>query len=344
MASHVHFPKHVKRLTGLSLSILVSFAAACAGGPDWTAEERLDEEVEQEEGLELLERLSVDDLNANLTPGIPTVDLNFYITAGRWTTWERMSNAVERAREIYGAVGVQLRVASVVRLDVPESWQVLDADVLDEPTVVEFKESDLYRHQDDIHRRLAPRTESIFRSIMETYDTSLGPAHRALHIVTLDSVPLSYYKRVEDAWELSSTGTSGLSFPPYMFAERIPQDMRGIITMSSTGGRTLAHELGHNLMNVSHEGVGVCPTFATNGDGLMLYGNSVTIPAGPEGRYQVERLHLSPFVYREDAGTRIYNEEFLDGGRYNDPIYGEFSIDPPCGSPDMEMEEPVGPR
>ena len=71
---------------------------------------------------------------------------------------------------------------------------------------------------------MAPRTRSIFEAILAHYpEAETGvPAARALHVVTIDSVPLAYYEWTGSEWNLSSVGTGGLSFPPYMFADRIP--------------------------------------------------------------------------------------------------------------------------
>ena len=109
-----------------------------------------------------------------------------------------------------------------------------------------------------------------------------------------------------------------------MYADRIPTRLRGAITLSSekVDGRTLAHELGHKLINVSHEGVGKGPRGEQWGsEDLMLYGEGTRIPSGREGRYQLERLLRSPFLYRTRRGERCYNPAFAEGGHYWDPIY-----------------------
>lgn len=295
--------------------------------------------------IDILEVFDVSALNEGLDPSAPTVDLNFYLTDEGRASWDRMQNAVEGARDIYAQAGVQVRVGSARAIHVPSEWQTLEPSVLDEPTVVEYRESDLYRHQDDVNRRLASRTEAIFDAVVSLYDEDeVGvPARNALHIVSLNTVPIAFYEWTGEEWLLKTAGTSGLSFPPYMFADRMPEHLRGIITMSGSGTKTLAHEMGHNLMNISHEGVGVCPAFATHGDDLMLYGSGTRIPAGLEGRWQQERLHLSPFLYYMADGERVFDNEFLDGGRYFDRLYGEFAIDPPCGTPESEDAPDEGP-
>ena len=48
--------------------------------------------------------------------------------------------------------------------------------------------------------------------------------------------------------------------------------------------------------------------------------------AGRSGRFQKERLHLSPFVYRQKGLRKVYNPDFQAHGHYRDPIYGNFYI------------------
>ena len=80
-------------------------------------------------------------------------------------------------------------------------------------------------------------------------------------------------------------------------------------------------------MNVSHEYKTTNPgheVFAEGG--LMLYGDGEDITSGKEGRYHLERLYLSPFLYRLKDGVKIWNEDYKEGGHYYDPIYGDKVI------------------
>lgn len=320
------------------LLALFLFACSSDGHNDGPSPDRGDEVSPSD--ITLLERFEVSSLNQDLDPATPTVDLNFYITKGSGSTWARLENAVLGARDIYEKVGVQIRVGSAIYIDVPSDWQKLDPSILDEPSTTEFVGTDLYRQQDEMQRRLAPRTEAIFDAILSFYEEEKTgvPIENALHIATIDNAPISFYDFENGEWNLGSVGTSALSFPPYMFAERMPLHMRGIITMSSQGAWTLAHEMGHNMINISHEGIGQCPAFAVQGDDLMLYGGGTRIPSGLEGRWQQERLQLSPFLYTVVDGERVFENEFLDGGRYHDPLYGRFMFDVPCSPPDADDE------
>ncbi len=55
----------------------------------------------------------------------------------------------------------------------------------------------------------------------------------------------------------------------------------------------------------------------------MLYGNGEDIPSGAEGRWHLERLLMSPFIYRSTKqGDKVWNDDYLEGGHYYDPLYG----------------------
>ena len=102
--------------------------------------------------------------------------------------------------------------------------------------------------------------------------------------------------------------------------------------------RTIAHELGHKLINVSHEYRDIDPVHKVNAEGgLMLYGNGSSIEVGEKGRLHKERLHLPPFLYRERKdGKKVWNQDYAEGGHYYDPIYGDFAVKfsaPPAANP-----------
>lgn len=280
----------------------------------------------------VLEVYDVDPLNEGLDPTVPTADVAFYLTEGGRIQWSSMLRGIDNAREVFGVVGVQLKVVYAVKLAVPENWQRLDASLLSEPrSGPEQREIDLYAHLDEEAAVLTDRNTQIFDAMVRQFpaeELGLDPAN-TVHILNLSSVPLSYYEYEDGEWVLDTVGTGGLSFPPYMHGDRIPRHLRGAITMSGPG--PLAHELGHKLINVSHEGVGACPAFEAYGDDLMLYGSGSRIPAGADGRWQVERLHVSPFVYRVEDQAATFNRDFIEGGRYADPIYGTYVVDPVCG-------------
>ncbi len=79
------------------------------------------------------------------------------------------------------------------------------------------------------------------------------------------------------------------------------------------------------MINVGHEYREIDPQNEVYGEGgLMVYGDGMEIPSGADGRWHLERLHLSPFLYRlKEDGTKMWNPDYQEGGHYYDPIYGE---------------------
>ena len=177
-----------------------------------------------------------------------------------------------------------------------------------------------------------PTTHAInaFRSIVEKDINN----SRTIYLIALQDVFYPYLTLAEGRnWMMKTVRTGGLSFPSYSYIDQIPKDLRGIITITnlSTEDRyrkTIAHELGHKLINVSHEYNGINPGFEVFDEGgLMLYGSGEDIPSGKEGRWHLERLQLSPYLYMVDeSGNKIWNGDYKEAGHYYDPIYDNYVI------------------
>jgi hypothetical protein len=169
-----------------------------------------------------------------------------------------------------------------------------------------------------------------FRSIIEEDINN----SRTIYLIALQDVFYPYLTLAEGRnWMMKTVRTGGLSFPSYSYIDQIPKDLRGIITITnlSTEDRyrkTIAHELGHKLINVSHEYNDINPGFEVFAEGgLMLYGSGEDIPTGKEGRWHLERLLLSPYLYKVDErGNKIWNNDYKEAGHYYDPIYDNYVI------------------
>ena len=322
-----------------AVRVVAVFLAACGGGSgEQVAGDAASPDASLAGEVELLETLDVSAFNQAWDETQPTVDIAFYVTEGGPIGWDQLAPTIETAQEIFAGVGVQLRVTSAVRIAVPDEWQTLDVELSEPPTTPEYLETDLYAHLNEIQTRLPRRNIDILNAILAQYPTQDHGVGRedTVHVVTLNEVPISYFEWTGTTFQEGVVPTGALSFPPYVHADRIPRAMRGVITYSrspsilSPIGRVLAHELGHKLINVSHEGIGVCPSFEADGDDLMLYGGGTRIPAEAEGRYQRERLALSPFLYTLQGGVANFANRYQDGGIYRDRLYGSLAIDPPC--------------
>ncbi|NJO12852.1 MAG: hypothetical protein HC872_04625 [Gammaproteobacteria bacterium] len=174
---------------------------------------------------------------------------------------------------------------------------------------------------------LAPEARRAFEAIIEPHENN----DRTVYLVVLQNVFMSFFERIDErTWEVRTISTGGLSFPSYTYRD-IPRRLRGVITIDKDEPlkRIVAHELGHKLMNVSHEYRQIDPQHEVRAEGgLMLYGAGTDIAPGAEGRWHRERLHLSPYLYRQAAdGTRQWNPDYREGGHYYDPIYGDKVVE-----------------
>ena len=154
---------------------------------------------------------------------------------------------------------------------------------------------------------------------------------RTIYLVALQDVIFPFLELSEGRnWTIKMVRTGGLSFPTYSYYNTMPSALRGVITITNLSTparaqRTIAHEIGHKAINVSHEYKSTNPAHEVFAEGgLMLYGKGEDIPSGVEGRWHLERLQMSPFVYRlRSDGSKQWNPEYKDGGHYYDPLYGD---------------------
>lgn len=281
-------------------------------------------------------------LNADLEAGAPTVDVGIYLPSNfdpafDLVTAERMLGSFAAAKEIYRPADVQLRLLFVRTGDVDP--RILSLQSNETPGVPNGGYVNMYEHNRRHPSRPTPRAVAAFESIVEPAPDN----HRTVYLVALQDVFYPFLEVAEGRnWRVRSVRTGGLSFPAYSYVNTLPSRLRGVITITNLQRpdrwrRTVAHEIGHKVMNVSHEYRDTDPGHEVYADGgLMLYGDGEEIPSGAAGRWHLERLHRSPFVYVEhDDGTREWNPDYVEGGHYYDPIYGEYVVHfdgtPPIG-------------
>lgn len=273
----------------------------------------------------------VERINSGLRPGEPTVDIGVYLpdnldpAFAKTFSLDRFLEEFGTAQQIFATAGVQLRLAWVKTGTIdPQFLDIQSNDMVgDTPS---GRRVNMY--VDSVRQRssLAPEARAAFESIVERHEH----ASRTVHVVILQDVFMSFFERIDDrTYEPRTITTGGLSFPTYSYRD-LPTHLRGVITVTrnDTAERLLAHELGHKLLNVSHEYRDTEPQHEVRAEGgLMLYGRGTDIPSGAAGRWHRERLHLSPFVYRVDAdGKRIWNADYVEGGHYYDPVYGDHVV------------------
>ncbi len=271
---------------------------------------------------------TVHEVNGDIRAGLPTVDVGIYFpdNLDEAFTNEYSLDILIRdfvdAKAIFEVAGVQLNLLWIKTGTIDPSFLEIQANTLNSTTPGGFYVN-MYRDSVRQDSGLTREAGEAFDSIIEVDRDN----HRTVYLVVLQSVFMSFYEQLDErTWEARNITTGGLSFPGYSYPD-MPRRLRGAITVNKTYPvrSVVAHELGHKLMNVSHEYRDVDPQHEVRAEGgLMLYGSGTDILSGAEGRWHRERLHLSPFVYVESSdGARRWNPDYEEGGHYYDPIYGD---------------------
>ncbi len=277
-----------------------------------------------------VESMGVAALNNDLTAGVPTMDLAVYFPSNvdpafKKVTLDRLMGGIAAAKEIYRRAGVQINLLWVKTGEVNPAHLAIQANEV--PGVPETEYVNVYQHLKRHPARPTAPALDAFRSIVEPHKDNA----RTIYLVVLEDVFFPFLTVSEGRnWTMKTVRTGGLSFATYAYVNTLPAAFRGIITISNLTRpdryrRTVAHEIGHKVMNVSHEYMTTSPGHEVYADGgLMLYGKGEDIPSGAAGRWHLERLHLSPFLYRRAAnGEKLWNVDYKEGGHYYDPLYGD---------------------
>jgi hypothetical protein len=279
----------------------------------------------------ITDSLPVASLNIDRVPGRPIADVGIYLLdteSPRYSQRMDPDEVLRRfalAKQVFADVGVELnlRFLRFVRLD-PEVLEI-PANVMAGTPGAEVQ--GLYDKSRQQRSTLSPQAEAAFEAIIEP-DTLND---RTVYLVGMEDVLMAWYEREPDgSWTLRSDPTNALSFPSYTLEDRISRRLRGVITVQNIfhSQKILAHEIGHKLINVSHEYRDIAPEHEVEAEGgLMVYGEGTEIAAGLEGRWHLERLLRSPYLYRIEAeGRRAYNADYEEHGHYADPIYGDLVV------------------
>lgn len=280
-----------------------------------------------------LQSIDLQRVNQDLLPERPTVDIAIYLAEAADEPHPYASESDDlvesflEAKQIYSAVGVQLRLISMEQVRVPEAMLSLQANTINGHASP--SEYNAYLGYQREQWSLTQEATTAFTAIIPEHPANAD----TISLIYLKQVQMACFDREGDPESptINTLSTGGLSLPPYLLEDRIPRRLRGAITIcrrSGQHGRLIAHELGHKLINVSHEYKQISPQFEVRGEGgLMLYGSGTDIPGEKTGRWHRERLHLSPFLYRRDAdGTFRRNRDYISTGHYYDPLYGNYVI------------------
>lgn len=318
----------MKNLISLTVVALIVFNA-CS---DEKAEHVKETGVDRVEWSEV-DSIDVDEFNNDLEPGKLTMDVGVYFPSNLdesfdKVTMSRMMESLQAAKDIYAPTDVQINLLWVKTGEIDPSYLAIQANEV--PGIPNTEYTNLYEHSYRNPAKLTEETKQAFESIIEPAPNN----DRTIYLVVLQDVFYPFLTVSEGRnWMMKTVRTGGLSFPTYSYPGTIPDEHRGVITITNLDRpdrfrRTIAHEIGHKAINVSHEYKDISPQHEVYAEGgLMVYGQGEEILSGEEGRWHVERLHLSPFLYRmNEDGSKEWNSDYEENGHYYDPIYGDYVI------------------
>jgi hypothetical protein len=271
--------------------------------------------------------------NKGLEPGKLTMDVAIYVPSNfdpgfKKVSVEQMVEGLRAAKEIYRPTGVQIRLVSVKTGAIDPRFLAIQSNEI--PRVPDTEYVNSYVGSQRHPTEPTQMALSAFKTMVEPAKDS----DRTIYLIALQDVIFPFTELAEGRnWTIKMVRTGGLSFPGYSYHGTLPRELRGVITITNLSTpnrarRTIAHEIGHKVMNVSHEYKTTDPAHEVYAEGgLMLYGKGEDIPSGAEGRWHLERLKLSPFLYRLGAdGRKQWNPDYKEGGHYYDPLYGDMVV------------------
>jgi len=268
--------------------------------------------------------------NKDLVAGKPTMDVVIYVPSNfdpsfKKVSVQQMLDGVRSAKEIYRPAGVQINLLAVKTGVVDPRFLAIQANEI--PRVPDTEYLNSYESNRRHPTELTDMARSAFQSMIEPGRDN----DRTIYLIALQDVIMPFLELSEGRnWTIKMVRTGGLSFPSYSYYDTIPRAYRGVITITNLSTpnrarRTIAHEIGHKVMNVSHEYKTTDPAHEVYAEGgLMLYGAGEDIPSGAAGRWHLERLLMSPYLYRlGPGGKKQWNPDYKEGGHYYDALYGE---------------------
>ena len=202
------------------------------------------------EPAEVIQEHDIAGLNKPLEENVPTVDIVMFHSNNTEVTWAQLREEFTTADEIFRSYGVQLHLERAFEVAFPPSWQgMASGEGTNVPT--DEMELDFYELMDYEQEVLPESLEAILNVFIPEEE---GSEH-TIFVIPFSGLTVSWYERDENnAWARVTSPTSAISFPPYLFADRVPKHLRGVISFqrSHANRRVLAHELGHILNFEEH--------------------------------------------------------------------------------------------
>ena len=202
--------------------------------------------------------IDIADFNKDLEPGKPTVDVAVYFPSNfdpafKKVTLARMIEGIQAAKAIYKPTGVQINLLWVKTGELNTEYFSIQANEV--PGIPETEYANTYVNMRRHPSELPKRTIDAFSSIIEPDEHN----SKTIYLIALQDVFYPFLEVSEGRnWMIKMVRTGGMSFPGYSYCNTLPDNFRGIITITNLVRpdryrRTVAHEIGHKVMNVGHE-------------------------------------------------------------------------------------------
>ena len=256
------------------------------------------------------------------------VDVVIIHVEGSTIDWKDLKKQFQVAHKTFKRQGVMLNLIKAIKVKTPRHWHKIN---IDEVNGTQETGLDFYKTIEKKKKKLSKKATKHFSHLIQDFENK----DRTIFLLTLNEISMGILEKNEgrDTYRVKNFKVGGYSFPSYIYQDRIPSHLRGVITLGrkSKTNSIMAHELAHKLINASHEGGSSCPKFSgTKIPGILGYTGSTQILSGVEGRFHGERLRKSPFVYQIKNDKKVWNTDYQKDGVYSDPIYGKYIMTPVC--------------
>ena len=180
-----------------------------------------------------VESVNVDEINSDIEIGNPTIDIGIYFPSNldpsfKKVTLDQLVSGFKSAKEIYKPTSVQLNLLWVKTGVIDKKFLSIQANKT--PGIPRTEYVNMYQHMQRHPSVLTDEAVMAFQSFIEPSSTS----NRTIYLVVLQDVFFPFLDISEGRnWMIKTVRTGGLSFPTYSYLNNIPEEHRGVITITN---------------------------------------------------------------------------------------------------------------
>jgi hypothetical protein len=179
-----------------------------------------------------------------LEEGKKYVDVTIVNHTNSGTEWKSLKKSFDRANKIFSANGIGLNLVDAIEVRIPQGSHSITSNEIE--GILNEKE-EFYKSIELKKYSVHPRALKVYSGILN----NLNPNQNMIYLIVFKNVLMKILIRDSSGNVVKKNFSTGaFSNPPYMFTNRIPKEMRGVIGLGPKRGYiTMAHELGHKLIN-----------------------------------------------------------------------------------------------